>query len=124
MEKVSQLKARWKEMLAQYGGVALTTYLTIFALVLCGFALAIQVGFQVEGTAGSTGVWVGAYLATKLTQPIRIGVTLALTPFIARAWWNIRGRQPPPATNGVAVSDDRTAETTEDTPAPPDPPTS
>ncbi|MDP6931708.1 MAG: hypothetical protein QGG40_02285 [Myxococcota bacterium] len=124
MEKVDQLKTRWKEMLAQYGGVALTTYLTIFALVLFGFALAIQVGFQVEGTAGSTGLWVGAYLATKLTQPIRIGVTLVLTPFIARAWWNIRGRQPTPETDDGAVAGDRIVETTEDTPVPLDPPTS
>jgi hypothetical protein len=58
--------------------------LVIFATTIAGFAFAIGSGFQVEGAAATAGTWGAAYLATKLTQPIRIGATLALTPLVAR----------------------------------------
>ena len=73
-----------KELLAEYGKVALVTYFAIFLLVLSGFALAIVWGFEVESAATGTGVLGAAWIATKLTQPIRIAGTLALTPIIAR----------------------------------------
>ena len=35
-----------------------------------------------------------AYIATKLTQPIRIGATILVTPIIARLYERLRGRRP------------------------------
>ena len=63
--------------------MALYTYLGLFALVFAGFALAIAAGVQVESAQGGAGVLGMAYLATKVTQPLRIAATLALTPLIA-----------------------------------------
>ena len=76
--------ARLKELLEEYGSTAIATYFVIFAIVLAGFAVAIQQGVQVESAEGSAGVLAGAWVATKLTQPVRIAVTLVLTPLIAR----------------------------------------
>jgi hypothetical protein len=40
------------------------------------------------------GTFAAAYIATKLTQPLRIGATLVITPFIARLYERMRGRRP------------------------------
>jgi hypothetical protein len=37
------------------------------------------------------GAWTAAYLFTKLLQPVRIGVTLLLTPLVARLYERMRG---------------------------------
>jgi hypothetical protein len=73
-----------KTLLEEYGKVALGTYFTLFALVLLGFALAISTGFKPESAPGGVGIFGAAYIATKVTQPIRIGATLLLTPIVAR----------------------------------------
>jgi hypothetical protein len=75
---------RIKALLAEYGRVALVTYFSIFALVFAGFGLAIALGMDVASTEGGVGLLGGAYVATKLTQPLRIGATMALTPLVAR----------------------------------------
>ena len=72
-------------MLVEYGQLALWVYFGIFALVLVGFALAIQFGADVDTAAGVAGTWGAAYVATKLTQPLRIAATFALTPIIGMA---------------------------------------
>jgi hypothetical protein len=77
-------KERLKNLLAEYGRLALYVYLAIFAIVLAGFALAIQTGISVESTAGKAGIWGAAWVATKVTQPLRILATLALTPLVAQ----------------------------------------
>jgi hypothetical protein len=76
-------RERLKALLAEYGRVALYTYLGLFVLVFAGFALAIAAGIQVESAQGGAGVLGMAYVATKVTQPLRIAGTLALTPLIA-----------------------------------------
>ena len=76
-------RERFKALLAEYGRVALYTYLFLFAVVFLGFALAITAGLQVESAEGGAGVLGAAYVATKVTQPLRIAATLALTPLIA-----------------------------------------
>ncbi len=73
-----------KEVLAEYGRVALAVYLVIFAVVLLGSWAAIRLGWKPEGAAGGAGTFAAAYLFTKLTQPLRIAATLALTPIVAR----------------------------------------
>jgi hypothetical protein len=83
-------KERLKSLLAEYGRVALYTYLGLFAVVFAGFAVAIAAGVQVESAQGGAGVLGMAYLATKVTQPIRIAATIALTPLVASAIARLR----------------------------------
>lgn len=78
------LKDRLKALLAEYGKVAMITYFSIFALVWVGFAIAIRSGVKVDSSAGTAGTIGAAYLATKLTQPLRILATLVLTPLIGK----------------------------------------
>jgi hypothetical protein len=78
--------SRLKLLMAEYGQAALWTYLGIFAIVLCSFALAIKLGFKSEGTGtgAAAGTWLAAWIATKVTQPLRIMATVGLTPITAR----------------------------------------
>ena len=80
----SKAVERIKALFAEYGRVALVTYFGLFGLVFAGFGLAIPMGVHVAGAAGQAGVLGAAYVATKLTQPLRIAATLALTPLVAR----------------------------------------
>jgi hypothetical protein len=84
------IKQRLQLAMARYGRVVLPVYFAIFALTLAGFALAIRSGWQTEGAVGAVGVWAAAYAATKLTQPLRIGATLLLTPVVAGALARLR----------------------------------
>ncbi len=73
-----------KQVMAEYGPVAVAVYLVIFVLVLGGSWAAIRLGWSPSGTAGSAGTFAAAYVFTKLTQPLRIAATLALTPLVAK----------------------------------------
>lgn len=75
-----------KTVFAEYGTVALVVYMTIFLVVLAGIWTAIHLGWQPESTTGNVGTFTAAYVATKLTQPLRIAATLALTPLAAKAY--------------------------------------
>jgi len=88
------VKKTVQALLAEYGTVAVIVYFVIFFAVLGGFWLAIRLGWQPSSTVGSVGTFAAAYIATKLTQPLRIGVTLVITPFIARLYERMRGRRP------------------------------
>jgi hypothetical protein len=88
-------RQRLKTLLADYGQLALYTYLVIFVLVLLGFAGAIHLGVHSETTAGKAGLWGAAWLATKVTQPLRILATVALTPLVAQVLK--RRKRPAPA---------------------------
>ncbi len=82
-------REKFKVLLEEYGRVAIGTYLVIWLSVLAGFAIAIASGFRTESTEAGAGVLFGAWVATKLTQPLRIAATLALTPLVAavaRKW--------------------------------------
>ena len=87
--------AKLKKLVSEYGPVALGTYLAIFALVLGGFAVAISLGLHVQSAAGTAGVLGAAWVAAKVTQPLRIAATLVLTPIVAKVL--SRFRAPPPA---------------------------
>lgn len=89
------MKARLEALLVKYGKVALFTYFAIFGLVFLGFAIAINLGAQVESAAGQAGTLGGAWLATKLTQPLRILATLVLTPIIGKLVDKLRPKPPP-----------------------------
>lgn len=90
------LKARLERLAAEYGSVAIAVYFSLFAVVLGGFAAAIALGVEVEGAAGKASVLGAAWVATKLTQPLRIGATLLLTPLVGglRNRWRARGGAP------------------------------
>lgn len=99
-------REKLKALLAEYGNVALVTYLVIWVLTLTGFAVALSTGANVDKSLGSIAgffgsSWQGAtsgaglagltWLATKLTQPLRIAATVALTPFVAAVLRKRRG---------------------------------
>jgi hypothetical protein len=87
-----------KALLEEYGRVAIWTYLVIWLSVLAGFAIAISSGVKVSSTSGGAGVLLSAWLATKLTQPLRIAGTLAATPVIA----TLLKKRRKPAPSGAA----------------------
>lgn len=84
--------ARFRELILEYGIIALIVHYVIFAIVIVSFWLAIRSGWQPTSTAGTAGSWGAAYLAAKITQPLRIITTLAVTPFIARIYERLTGR--------------------------------
>jgi hypothetical protein len=77
-------RQRLKALLAEYGRLAIYIYLVIFVVVLLGFAGAIHLGVNTQSTVGKAGLWGAAWLATKVTQPLRILATVALTPLVAQ----------------------------------------
>lgn len=70
----------------------------MFALVFIGFAFAITLGVPVASTAATAGTLGAAYVATKLTQPLRILATLVLTPILGKLV--ARFGPKPPASSG------------------------
>lgn len=96
------MRKTFKELLAEYGTVAVVVYFTIFFGVWVGAwaaiqrgvdlrALAARVGLSPNGTVASLGAWSAAYIFTKLLQPVRIGVTVLLTPLVVRVYERVRG---------------------------------
>jgi hypothetical protein len=82
------LKERLKKLYAEYGIAAIITWFGLFFLVLAGFIVAMEIGM---GPGPSRGSWVAAYVATEATKPIRIVITLALTPVVAQFGRRLRG---------------------------------
>jgi hypothetical protein len=84
----------YKDILAEYGAVAFVVYIVIFTLCFAAFMVAIEFfGWRPPGAGGGVGVFVAAYIATKLVQPLRIGATLALTPIVAKVYERVTGRR-------------------------------
>lgn len=79
--------------MAEYGVVAVVVYFTIFFAVLGGFYFAIRLGWHPQGVTGGVGAFAAAYIATKLTQPLRIAVTLGLTPLVAKLYERVTGKR-------------------------------
>ena len=79
----------------EYGIIALIVHYVIFAIVIAGFYFAIRSGWHTTSTAGSVGTWGAAYIAAKITQPLRIIATLAVTPFVARMYERVTGKTRP-----------------------------
>ena len=90
------LRARYEDQLEQYGVVLVVTYFSIFFLTLGGFWVALRNGIDVSSVVGEAGAAGGAYLATKVTQPVRIVASLVLTPPIAAVVHRLRGAAPTP----------------------------
>lgn len=80
------MKKTLKEILSEYGAIAVVVYLVLFALVLIGSFFAIRFGWTSNSAASTAGIWTAAYIVTKLTQPFRIAATVLLSAFIGRMW--------------------------------------
>lgn len=92
----------WRQRIERYGSVGLTIYLSIFTVCLLGFFAVFELGLagyipwlkdRPELASGAT--FVAAYGLTKLLQPARIAITIAVTPIIA-ARLNLKLPAPPP----------------------------
>ena len=78
-----------QNLFSEYGRTGIVVYFTIFFVSIFGFWTLLTVGFDIRtwsyfsglGDVGPIGL---AYAATKLLQPIRIALTLVLTPVAAR----------------------------------------
>jgi hypothetical protein len=73
-----------KQVFTEYGAVALALYLVIFFVVLGGVWLGLRAGWTPRSATGNAGTFAAAYFITKLTQPLRIGATVILTPIVGR----------------------------------------
>ena len=91
--------------MAEYGTIAVIIYFAIFFLTWFGAwaaiergvdlaALAKRVGFSSTGLVASLGAWTAAYIFTKLLQPVRLGLTVVLTPLFAKLYERLRPSQP------------------------------
>lgn len=79
-----KIRNDYQTLIAEYGPIALGTYLAIALLSFTGFVIAIHLGFVVDGVASGAGTFLAAWAGIKLLQPLRIAATLLLTPFVAR----------------------------------------
>ena len=82
------LKTRWTDLLAEYGKIAIGTYLVLWLGVWLAFGIAIGLGIDIDGVDPASATTVGSvvfasWLAAKITQPVRIAATLVMTPFVA-----------------------------------------
>ncbi len=84
------LKERLSAHMAEYGKIAVYTYLALSLLTITGFSIAIGMGVEPSSATGVLGVIGAGWVAAKATMPIRILITLGLTPLVAtvvRRWW-------------------------------------
>ena len=77
-----------KNILAEYGMIAVVVYLSLFTLVFVGSYFAIRLGWTPGSVAGQAGAWTAAYLVTKVAQPLRIAATVLITTFLGKLWEN------------------------------------
>jgi hypothetical protein len=94
------VRKTFQKLMAEYGTIAVITYFAIFFLTWFGAwaaigrgvdlaALAKRVGFASNGLVASLGAWTAAYIFTKLLQPVRLALTVLLTPLLAKLYERI-----------------------------------
>ena len=88
----ASLKERLSAQLNEYGTVAIVTYFTLSILTIIGFSVAFGMGFSPSNATGVLGVIFAGWAAAKATLPIRILITLGLTPVVALVVRRIRRR--------------------------------
>lgn len=86
------LKQRLSALFEEYGRIAIITYFTLSILTIIGSSVAIwligasvlaRFGVQPPSETGMLGVLFGGWALGKATLPIRVPITLALTPVVA-----------------------------------------
>jgi hypothetical protein len=85
------LKERLRAHFEEYGKIAIATYFTLSILTIVGFSIAFGMGLEPTNATGVLGVIAAGWVAGKATAPIRILITLGLTPMVA---WVVRRRRP------------------------------
>jgi len=93
----STWRAKYEHVVEEYGTAAIVTYIVLRLCALVGFYVAITQGFDVGSTAGSAGTVGAAWAASKVTQPLWMGLAVVLTPFAVRFWRRLRPPPPTPA---------------------------
>ena len=102
-QKLKQLQQRLKDLFERYGTVALGTWFAIFVSTIALFYGLISAGMDVQGTLQGWGLELDpkylaagkvmlAYGCAQLTKPLRILLTVAIVPPLAR--WLERRRAP------------------------------
>jgi hypothetical protein len=81
--KKPSLKERLSALFADYGRIAVITYLVLSLGAIVGFSIAIGMGVEPSDATGVLGVIGAGWVAAKATMPIRILITLGITPVIA-----------------------------------------
>ena len=82
------MKNKMTEIFSKFGRIGVIVYFSLFFLTFFGFYCAIHYGVDIKSwkyfenlaVVGSVGL---AYAATKITQPLRIGLTLAIVSVMA-----------------------------------------
>jgi hypothetical protein len=77
------LKQRLSALFEEYGRIAIVTYCTLSSLTIIGFSIAIWTGVKPSSETGVLGVLIAGWVLAKATLPIRILITLGLTPVVA-----------------------------------------
>src|SRR3954452_3705976 len=77
------LKQRLSALFEEYGRIAIVTYFTLSILTIIGFSIAIWTGVKPSSETGVLGVIIAGWALGKATLPIRILITLGLTPLVA-----------------------------------------
>src|SRR3954470_21734504 len=109
------LKQRLSALFEEYGRIAIVTYFTLSILTIIGFSIAIWTGVKPSSETGVLGVIIAGWALGKATLPIRILITLGLTPVVALV---VRRRKP--RANDLAEVD--ASDEPADPPAGPPPP--
>jgi len=91
-QRLKDLLLRFRHLVLEYGAIALIVHYLIFAVVIVGFWFAIRLGWRPTDAVANVGAWTAAYIAAKITQPVRIVATIAITPFVARLYERVTGR--------------------------------
>jgi hypothetical protein len=111
------LKQRLSALFEEYGRIAIITYFTLSILTIIGFSIAIWTGVKPSSETGVIGVIIAGWALGKATLPIRILITLGLTPVVA---FVVRRRRGPDVSDAEAVAADAASDAPADPPSAPD----
>ena len=78
-----------KRLFVEYGVLGIAVHYALYVLVLLGFVLVLMLQREPGAalfSAQTVGVLAAAYLANKLTLPLRVAGTLTLTPLLRALW--------------------------------------
>ena len=116
-QRKATLRERLAALFRQYGQIAVYTYFVLSILTIIGFSIMFAVGTGPDSATGVFGVILAGWVAAKATLPVRILITLALTPGIAVVVNRLRRRRPAaPADPAAAPAADDDAPVTETRP--------
>ena len=90
------LKTRRQALLAEYGRIAIATFVGIAITNFTVFWVLVNMGVELPGSslAGGAGKFGIAYAAYKVFMPARIVLALALTPLVGQVVHRVRPPRP------------------------------